>query len=85
MRVDQKGNNIGTELISNAIESVGADRVKSVSAQLADTNKDVFDLFRSEWLSDIGAFSNTPLGKSLNNLGFKTFDAQNQYPLWNTK
>lgn len=80
MRVDQKGNGIGTELISNAIESVGADRVRSVSAQLADTNKDVFDFFKSERLNDIDAFSNTPLGKSLNKLGFKNLDAQNQYP-----
>jgi hypothetical protein len=80
MRVDQTGNRIGTELISNVIETVGSNNVKTVSAQLARTNKDVFTYNLEKDLTEIQAFGKTPLGKSLHDLGYKTFDVKNSYP-----
>ena len=80
MGVNQKGNKLGTELISNAIETAGNKNVKSVTASLAKTNKEVFDNAVQSGDNATDAFSKTPLGKSLNDLGFDSQQAQNKQP-----
>lgn len=65
------GKGVGTEMISRAIESVGADKVKTVSAQLGNTNLEVFRATKSTGLSSEQAVWSTPLGKTMKALGFK--------------
>lgn len=65
------GKGVGTEMISRAIESVGADKVKTVSAQLGNTNLEVFRATKSTGLSSEQAVWSTPLGKTMKALGFE--------------
>jgi filamentous hemagglutinin len=64
------GKGVGTEMISKAISSVGSDKVKTVTAQLGNTNRDVYDSASSSGLSSEKAAWSTPLGKSMKELGF---------------
>ncbi|WP_230950073.1 hemagglutinin repeat-containing protein [Burkholderia cepacia] len=68
------GRGVGTDMISKAIESVGADNVKTVSAQLGNANRDAYNSATSSGLSPVQAVWATPLGKSMNSLGFKGVD-----------
>ncbi|WP_241021339.1 hemagglutinin repeat-containing protein [Burkholderia sp. Ac-20344] len=68
------GRGVGTDMISKAMESVGADKVKTVSAQLGNTNRDVYNSVTSSGLSSVQAVWATPLGKSMNSLGFKNVE-----------
>ncbi|AIO39986.1 hypothetical protein DM40_3610 [Burkholderia cenocepacia] len=65
------GRGVGTDMISKAIESVGAENVKTVSAQLGNVNRDVYNSAASSGLSSIQAVWATPLGKSMSYLGFR--------------
>ncbi|MEY8174863.1 hemagglutinin repeat-containing protein [Burkholderia multivorans] len=65
------GRGVGTDMISKAIESVGADKVKTVSAQLGNANRDAYNSATSSGISPVQAVWATPLGKSMNSLGFK--------------
>ncbi len=65
------GRGVGTDMISKAIESVGADKVKTVSAQLGNTNRDAYNSATSSGISPVQAVWATPLGKSMSSLGFK--------------
>ncbi|WP_230960288.1 hemagglutinin repeat-containing protein [Burkholderia territorii] len=65
------GRGVGTDMISKAIEAVGADKVKTVSAQLGNANRDAYNSATSSGLSPIQAVWATPLGKSMNSFGFK--------------
>ncbi|HBP1052703.1 TPA: DUF637 domain-containing protein, partial [Pseudomonas aeruginosa] len=64
------GKGVGSEMISRAIEAVGANKVKTVSAQLGKDNLDAFKAGSSRGLSKEQAVWNTPLGKTMNSLGF---------------
>ncbi|QTO51538.1 hypothetical protein [Burkholderia latens] len=65
------GRGVGTDMISKAIESVGVENVKTVSAQLGNVNRDVYNSAASSGLSSIQAVWATPLGKSMSYLGFR--------------
>ncbi|WP_232428059.1 hemagglutinin repeat-containing protein [Burkholderia ubonensis] len=65
------GRGVGTDMISKAIESVGADKVKTVSAQLGNANRDAYNSATSSGISPVQAVWATPLGKSMSSLGFK--------------
>ncbi|WP_249173578.1 hemagglutinin repeat-containing protein [Burkholderia dolosa] len=65
------GRGVGTDMIYKAIESVGADKVKTVSAQLGNANRDAYNSATSSGISPVQAVWATPLGKSMNSLGFK--------------
>ncbi|HCF3808691.1 TPA: DUF637 domain-containing protein, partial [Pseudomonas aeruginosa] len=64
------GKGVGSEMISRAIEAVGANKVKTVSAQLGKDNLDAFKAGSSRGLSKEQAVWNTPLGKTMSSLGF---------------
>ncbi|OPD84130.1 DUF637 domain-containing protein, partial [Pseudomonas aeruginosa] len=64
------GKGVGSEMISRAIEAVGASKVKTVSAQLGKDNLDAFKAGSSRGLSKEQAVWNTPLGKTMSSLGF---------------
>jgi hypothetical protein len=70
------GNNIGREIISSVIEKLGPDNVKSVAAKLGNSNRTAYDGFINA-NSNLDAVRLTPLGKALNDLGFKRFNADN--------
>lgn len=65
------GKGVGTEMVSRAIESIGPDKVKTVSAQLGNTNLEAFRAAASTGLSREQAVWSTPLGKTMRTLGFK--------------
>ncbi|MGZ7174126.1 hemagglutinin repeat-containing protein [Burkholderia gladioli] len=65
------GRGVGTDMISKAIESVGADKVKTVSAQLGNANRDAYNSATFSGISPVQAVWATPLGKSMSSLGFK--------------
>ncbi|MGN4031840.1 hemagglutinin repeat-containing protein, partial [Burkholderia gladioli] len=65
------GRGVGTDMISKAIESVGADKVKNVSAQLGNANRDAYNSATFSGISPVQAVWATPLGKSMSSLGFK--------------
>lgn len=80
MRSFQEGKHLGREMISNAIEAVGPDRIKVIRAELADTNKAAFDLSFKANSNAVEAVRNTPLGKALRDLGFNKIEAMNAVP-----
>ncbi|WP_314972690.1 hemagglutinin repeat-containing protein [Comamonas testosteroni] len=65
------GKNVGSEMISRAIEAVGLDKVKTVSARLGYDNLDAFNAGVSEGLSKEQSVWKTPIGKTMSSLGFK--------------
>lgn len=65
------GRNVGSEMISNAIQAVGPGNIRFVSAQLGNTNVEVFRAAKELGLSNEQAVWHTPLGKTMNSLGFK--------------
>ncbi|RDI15632.1 hypothetical protein DFO48_101910, partial [Comamonas sp. AG1104] len=65
------GKNVGSEMISRAIEAVGSDKVKTVSARLGYDNLDAFNAGVSEGLSKEQSVWKTPIGKTMSSLGFK--------------
>ncbi|MBB2486259.1 hypothetical protein H5407_13635 [Mitsuaria sp. WAJ17] len=67
----QPGRHIGREMISNIIEAIGPDNVKSIGAEFAETNLAVFRDSLSSGFSEFGAAQSTPLGKALRDLGFE--------------
>jgi len=68
------GRGIGSEMISRAIETVGPTNVKTVSAQLGDTNLDAFRAAKASGISSEQAVWSTPLGKTMSSLGFKSVE-----------
>lgn len=68
------GKGVGTEMVSRAIESVGPDKIKTVSAQLGNTNLEAFRVAASTGLSREQAVWSTPLGKTMSSLGFKNVE-----------
>ncbi|KAF1026860.1 MAG: hypothetical protein GAK29_01055 [Acinetobacter bereziniae] len=71
MEAYQKGNNTGKEMLSQAIEKIGYSKINSAKAELADTNKLAFENAYTKSGNAIEAVNNTPLGKAMNDLGFK--------------
>jgi len=71
MEAYQKGNNTGKEMLSQAIEKIGYSKINSAKAELADTNKLAFENAYTKSGNTIEAVNNTPLGKAMNDLGFK--------------
>ncbi|WP_455296543.1 DUF6862 domain-containing protein [Brucella pituitosa] len=71
---DVRGQQIGTELISNAIELAGAKNVRSVSGSFGKTNLEVYEKLISSGKTGTEAAWGTPLGKSMQALGFKTVE-----------
>lgn len=74
-----KGRNIGTELISRAIEEVGPTRVKQVSATLGNDNREAYQTARDAGLPADQAVWGTPLGKTMSSLGFKNVEVTSSY------
>ena len=74
---DVPGKNIGREMISTAIETLGPERVTSVSARLGRTNLDVYENSLRNGLSATDAVWRTPLGKSMQYLGYRNLEVQN--------
>ncbi|NVZ30006.1 hypothetical protein HX881_30945 [Pseudomonas gingeri] len=77
LRIDWYGTTVevrgvGSEMISRAIETVGPDKVESVSAQLGKTNAEVFREAKNSGMTELQAVWETPLGKTMDSLGFKT-------------
>jgi filamentous hemagglutinin len=72
----QPGRHIGREMISNVIESIGPKNVRSIGAEFAYTNKEVFTSRMAEGATAGNAAMHTPLGKALRDLGYqlKTVD-----------
>lgn len=68
------GKGVGTEMVSRAIESIGPDKVKAVSAQLGNTNLEAFRVAASTGLSREQAVWSTPLGKTMKALDFKVVE-----------
>jgi hypothetical protein len=69
---------IAPEMMSRAIEKVGPTNVKSISGQLDEINKNVYNVYRDEYgLSSFEAALQTPAAKIRNNLGYSRieFDA----------
>ncbi|MDF0696381.1 hemagglutinin repeat-containing protein [Rhizobium sp. MC63] len=73
-RTEVKGQNIGTELVSNAIEAAGSSKVKTVSGEFGLDNKSAYDKLTSSGMSPTGAAWGTPLGKTMKQLGFTTVE-----------
>ncbi|MGO7921026.1 hemagglutinin repeat-containing protein [Rhizobium ruizarguesonis] len=73
-RAEVKGQNIGTELVSNAIEAAGSSKVKTVSGEFGLDNKSAYDKLTSSGMSPTGAAWGTPLGKTMKQLGFTTVE-----------
>jgi filamentous hemagglutinin len=61
-------------MVSRAIETVGPDKVKTVSAQLGKDNLDAFRAGTAAGFSKEQAVWSTPLGKTMNALGFRNVD-----------
>ncbi|MBN3815101.1 LysM peptidoglycan-binding domain-containing protein [Paraburkholderia sp. Se-20369] len=79
-RTTESGRGVGTEMISNSIQGFGAQNVRSISAELGLTNKSVYEYNMSvEGMSPAQAASNTPLGKSLINLGYGQIEMNGLY------
>lgn len=71
---------IAPEMISRAIEKVGASNVKSISGQLDEINKGVYKIYRDEYgMSALEAALHTPAAKIRQTLGYSQikFDASN--------
>ncbi|MGY2199002.1 hypothetical protein [Pseudomonas gingeri] len=58
-------------MISRAIETVGPDKVESVSAQLGKINAEVFREAKNSGMTELQVVWETPLGKTMDSLGFK--------------
>lgn len=58
------GKGVGSEMVSRAIETVGPDKVKAVSAQLGNDNLEAFRAGTSAGLSKEQAVWSTPFGKN---------------------
>lgn len=71
MEAYPKGNNTGKEMLSQVIEKIGYSKINSAKAELADTNKLAFENAYTKSGNAIEAVNNTPLGKAMNDLGFK--------------
>jgi filamentous hemagglutinin len=69
-----QGRGVGTEMISRAIETVGPQRVSSVSAELGRTNLSVFEQVTASGVARQEAIWQTPLGKSMNSLGYRNVE-----------
>lgn len=67
---DVKGRKIGTELVSTAIEKIGASKVKTISGVFGIDNKKVYNGLISSGSSPVNAAWGTPLGKTMRELGF---------------
>lgn len=79
-RTTENGRGVGTEMLSNSIQSFGPQNVHSVSAELGLTNKSIFEYnMSSEGMSPVQAVSNTPLGKSLISLGYRHIEVNGLY------
>lgn len=65
------GRGVGVDMISKAVESVWADKVKAVSAQLGNVNCDSYNSAISSGISPVQAVWATPLGETMISLGFK--------------
>ncbi len=76
---DVPGQNIGTEMISNAIETVGSNNVSTVSGQFGLTNKSVYDTAIQSGSSSVDAAWSTPLGKAMSELGFTSVEVTSGY------
>lgn len=66
----QSGHYLGREMLSNVIESIGPQNIKSIGAEFADTNLGAFKGMMSEGMTAEHAARNTPLGKALRDLGY---------------
>ncbi|WP_165670249.1 DUF637 domain-containing protein [Metapseudomonas otitidis] len=76
----QQGHKTGREMISRLIEAVGVERVKMITAELADTNKAAFKASLEVKSDPVLAIRDTPLGKALKDLGFNKVNAKDSYP-----
>ena len=66
----QPGNYIGREMISNVIETIGPQKIRTIGAEFADTNLQVFNGLMGEGMTATNAAKNTPFGKALRDLGY---------------
>ncbi|EXH44715.1 hemagluttinin repeat family protein [Acinetobacter baumannii 1293320] len=73
----QPGNATGKEMLSQVIEKIGYSKIKTAKAELAQTNKEAFDNAYKKSGNLIDAVNNTPLGKSMRDLGFKVKSVEN--------
>ncbi|QWK81317.1 hypothetical protein [Ochrobactrum sp. BTU1] len=71
---DVRGQQIGTELISNAIELAGVNNVKTVSGSFGKSNLQAYNDLISSGRTATEAAWGTPLGKSMQLMGFKTVE-----------
>ncbi|KWO45612.1 hypothetical protein WT97_10815 [Burkholderia sp. MSMB1459WGS] len=79
-RTTEVGRGVGAEMISNSIQNFGVSNVKSISAELGLANKAIYEFnIATEGMSPVQAARNTPLGKSLINLGYKQIDVNGLY------
>lgn len=69
-----QGAGVDSEMISRAIENIGPSNIKIVSANLGETNLEVFRAATSSGLTKEQAVWATPLGKTMNALGFKSVE-----------
>lgn len=69
-----QGAGVDSEMISRAIENIGPSNIKIVSANLGETNLEVFRAATSSGLTKEQAVWATPLGKTMNALGFKNVE-----------
>jgi len=71
MGTAQQGNGLGTEMMSRAVENIGSSNVRSISGQLDELNKSLFN----EYYNEIGydamqSISKIPAGKIRQSLGY---------------
>ena len=67
---ERGGNQFGTEILSKAITTADPSKVRTVSGEFGLTNKEVFDNLIESGANQADAAWQTPLGKSLKELGF---------------
>jgi filamentous hemagglutinin len=65
-----RNHGVGTEMISRAIEGVGPENVRSIRAEIAESNKARFLELREKGSSITEAAAGSWLGRSANNFGF---------------
>ncbi|WP_284118131.1 hypothetical protein [Acinetobacter seifertii] len=73
----QSGNATGKEMLSQVIEKIGYSKIITAKAELAQINKEAFDNAYKKSGNLIDAVNNTPLGKSMRDLGFKVKAVEN--------
>jgi filamentous hemagglutinin len=71
MGATQQGNGLGTEMMSRAIEKIGPSNIKSISGQLDELNKSIFNEYYHEIGYDVTqSIARTPAGKIRQSLGY---------------